>query len=64
MTCSDADEACPVVLGMKKRVSLTYEDPKIADGTPDEELVYDKRCQQIAIEMFYMMGFVSTLSVH
>jgi arsenate reductase (thioredoxin) len=60
MTCSDADEACPVVFGMKKRVSLTYEDPKAADGSPKEQAIYDERTRQIGMEMFFLMGNVST----
>ncbi len=54
MTCSDADEACPFVPGASTRFSIPYEDPGIADGTPEEEAIYDKRCQQIATEMFYL----------
>jgi arsenate reductase len=59
MTCSEADDACPVVLGMEKRIALTYEDPKIADGQVNEGQVYDDRCAQIAMEMFYMAAQVS-----
>ncbi len=64
MTCTDADEACPVVLGMEKRVSLTYDDPKISDGTKLEAQRYDERCRQIAMEMFYMISHVGALSFH
>lgn len=56
MTCSEADADCPVVLGASKRISLLYEDPKIADGTPDESLKYDERCRQIATEMFFIFS--------
>lgn len=63
MTCSEADEACPVVLGMDKRVSLTYVDPKEADGQPNESKVYDERCAQIAMEMFWMIGQVNALRI-
>jgi arsenate reductase len=59
MTCSEADDACPVVLGMEKRIALTYQDPKISDGQPNEGQVYDDRCAQIAMEMFYMAAQVS-----
>jgi DNA gyrase inhibitor GyrI len=58
MTCSDADEACPFVPGTSLRVAIPYEDPKKADGTPDEELRYDERCRQIAREMLYMLSRV------
>ncbi len=58
MTCSDADEACPVVPGASARFSIPYEDPGTADGTPEEEAIYDERCQQIATEMVYLFGQV------
>ena len=58
MTCSDADEACPVVLGAALRARLPYDDPKVADGTPDETLQYDARCMQIATEMLYLFSRV------
>lgn len=64
MTCSEADDACPVVFGMDGRVALTYEDPKAADGLPNQDQVYDERCAQIAIEMFFMIGQVNVLNLH
>ncbi|MFZ4785420.1 MAG: protein-tyrosine-phosphatase [Flavobacteriales bacterium] len=51
MTCTDADEGCPVVLGAAKRFSLPYEDPKIADGTSNQSLIYLQRSRQIKDEM-------------
>ncbi len=53
MTCSQADEACPIVFGASKRIALPYEDPKAADGSAQESQVYDERCRQIAVEIFY-----------
>ncbi|SHF16473.1 arsenate reductase [Fodinibius roseus] len=58
MTCTDADENCPVVPGAEKRFSIPYVDPKESDGTPGEMETYDKRCRQIAMEMFYLMSQV------
>jgi len=58
MTCSDADQACPLVLGAALRARLPYDDPKVADGTPDETLQYDARCMQIATEMLYLFSRV------
>lgn len=55
MTCSQADAACPIVQGALDRISLPYNDPKAADGTPEEAARYDERCLQIAVEMFYVM---------
>ena len=59
MTCSDADEACPIVSGADFRARITYEDPKVADRTPQEKEVYDERCQQIATEMLYLFSKVA-----
>lgn len=55
MTCSDAEENCPFVPGAEFRKSVTYDDPKDADGTDQEIQIYDERCRQIATEMFYMI---------
>ncbi len=64
MTCSDADEACPIVSGADKRFSLTYEDPKISDNTPEADIVYNKRCKQIAIEIFYLFSNIKKITNH
>lgn len=55
MTCSEADEACPVVTGCDLRAPIRYEDPKVADGTPQEAETYDERSKQICREMLFMM---------
>ncbi|MEJ8597209.1 protein-tyrosine-phosphatase [Riemerella anatipestifer] len=54
MTCSQADNNCPSVLGAEKRFSITYEDPKISDNTPKQTFVYAERSLQIATEMLYV----------
>lgn len=56
MTCSDADEKCPIVYGAEARFSTPYVDPKVSDGSAEEGATYDERCAQIAREMLYMMG--------
>jgi len=58
MVCSQADEACPLVHGASARVSLPYEDPKNADGKPNETQAYDKTCRLIALETFYVFDYV------
>lgn len=58
MTCSQADQNCPIVTGAVLRISLPYEDPKASDGTPHEAETYDERAQQIATEMFYLLSRV------
>lgn len=60
MTCSQADVGCPVVLGAEERILITYEDPKISDGTPNQQTVYLKRSKQIAAEMKYIFSNITT----
>ena len=59
MCCSDVSEKCPVVHGATERIPLHYEDPKVADGTTEEEQRYDERCFQIGCDMFRLMSIVS-----
>ena len=58
LTCSQADQACPIVNGASERVAIPYEDPKIFDGKPEEESMYDQRCRQISTEMLYIFSLV------
>lgn len=58
MTCSQADQACPVVAGAALRIAIPYEDPKAFDETPEEGERYDERCRQIAREMLYVLSKV------
>ncbi|MEQ9299274.1 MAG: protein-tyrosine-phosphatase [Cyclobacteriaceae bacterium] len=51
MTCAEADEGCPVVHGADVKIPLHYQDPKISDGTDQQDQTYDERCFQIATEM-------------
>ncbi len=59
MTCSHADQNCPVAIGCDLRLAIRYEDPKVSDDTPQEAATYDERCSQIAREMLYAMSQVS-----
>jgi arsenate reductase len=59
MTCSHADEACPIVPGAEARFSIPYEDPKAADNTPEEAQRYLERSEQIATEMFYVFSKIN-----
>lgn len=58
MTCSQADQSCPLVAGAALRIAVPYEDPKAFDDTPEETEKYDERCKQIAREMFYVFSKV------
>ncbi len=60
MTCSHADENCPLVLGASARIAITYDDPKDFDGTPQEESKYKERVLQIGREMLYAFSRITT----
>ena len=61
MTCSDADENCPLVPGAKKRFSTTYDDPKEFDGMSNAVHYYEERSLQIAQEALYTFRALSLL---
>jgi arsenate reductase len=56
MTCSQADEDCPLITGAEKRFAITYEDPKVSDGTDQQDQTYLERSVQIATEMKYIFS--------
>ncbi|WP_242928803.1 protein-tyrosine-phosphatase [Pontibacter vulgaris] len=58
MTCSDADENCPFVPGVEKRIAITYDDPKASDNTPQKANKYKERALQIGREMLYAFSEV------
>ena len=54
MTCSDAENDCPLVEGSEIKFSLQYEDPKKYDTTKIEKTEYKKTSEKIASEMNYL----------
>lgn len=58
MTCSHADENCPLVIGATARIALTYDDPKEFDGTPLEATKYSERAWEIGREILYAFSRV------
>ncbi len=56
MTCSDADQNCPAISGAEKRIPISFTDPKISDGTPEQLEVYANKSLEIAGEMFYVFS--------
>lgn len=56
LTCTDAAENCPFIPGAALRVSLPYEDPKIADGTSVAIQSYRKRSREIARDCLYLFS--------
>ncbi|MEK8180784.1 protein-tyrosine-phosphatase [Flavobacterium buctense] len=58
MTCNNADEGCPMVLGAEARFPIKYDDPKAFDGTDLMDEKYAERSLQIASEMYFVFSQV------
>ena len=56
MTCSHANENCPMVFGCEARIPITFKDPKAFDGTPQQEEKYLERSIQIATELKHVFS--------
>lgn len=56
MTCSNADEGCPMVFGAEARFPIKYDDPKTFDGTEVMNEKYAERSLQIASEMYFVFS--------
>lgn len=59
MTCSHADENCPIISGCEVRIPIRYDDPKLYDDTPLEKEKYRERSLEIAQELFYVFNEVA-----
>lgn len=59
MTCSDADENCPLIPGVELRIGTTYEDPKVFDGTDLQDSKYQERSKQIAQECLFVFSLIN-----
>ena len=60
ITCSDAEQNCPFVLGAEIRVATTYQDPKILDGLALQNQTYIERFKQIATETLYVFSLLKS----
>ena len=60
MTCSHADENCPLVMGASARIALTYDDPKEFDGTQKEAMMYMERVHQIGREILFAFSEIKS----
>jgi arsenate reductase len=56
MTCSNADEGCPMVFDAEARFPIKYEDPKAFDGTEVMNEKYTERSLQIASELYFVFS--------
>lgn len=61
MTCSDAEQNCPFIVGAELRIATTYNDPKAYDNTSEQDAQYDARCKQIALETLYVFHYLQQL---
>lgn len=61
MTCADADESCPIVLGATARIPVLYEDPGKWDHTELEKIKYSDLNIQIASEIFWVFEKVNEM---
>lgn len=58
MTCTDAEQNCPFLPLAIARIALPYADPKIADGTGNEALIYFACFEQILTEALYVFALL------
>lgn len=58
MTCDHADQNCPFIPTAGARIPIRYEDPKVADGTPQQQEKYIERSAQICREMLYAFSLI------
>lgn len=56
LTCNNADEGCPVVIGAEARFPVKYNDPKAFDNTDLQTEKYAERSLEIAQEMWWVFG--------
>lgn len=58
MTCNNADDGCPFVLGAEARFPIKYDDPKAFDHTELQSQKYAERSLEIAQEMWWLFSKV------
>lgn len=61
MTCGDADENCPFILGCDLRIGTTYFDPKPYDNSILQDEKYIERSNQIAMEYLYVFSLIKKI---
>ncbi len=60
MVCGHADENCPFIPTAQKRFALTFDDPKVADDTPNEVATYDAKIIEIGTQLFYLFNQIKS----
>ena len=59
MTCNNADEGCPMVIGAEARFPIKYDDRKAFDGTEIMNEKYTERSLEIASEMCFVFAQIN-----
>jgi arsenate reductase len=59
LTCTSADKGCPFIKDADVRISIPFEDPKLFDGTPQQDDKYLQRSLQIATELKYVFSKIN-----
>jgi len=62
LTCSDADQRCPIIKGADIRIPMTFEDPKGYDNTNKQNEKYLERGLDIATELKYVFSKIKIKS--
>ena len=60
LVCTEADGACPTVMGASARIPAPFEDPKKYDDTPQEAARYDERRDDLARFMLHAFEIAKT----
>lgn len=63
-TCNNADENCPFISTASHRFHVPFVDPKIADGTENQEKKYLETNKIIASELYFMFSNVKKMLVN
>jgi hypothetical protein len=58
MVCGSADANCPFIPNSEKRFAVTFNDPKVAENTPQEAATYDERLLEIGSQFYYLFNLV------
>ncbi len=59
MTCSGADNGCPIVRGSEQKILFIFEDPKVFDGTSLQKEKYKERSIEIARDLYYVFSNIN-----
>lgn len=58
LTCDNADQDCPLVLGAEARIPIKYKDPKSYDNTDQIDEKYAETSLQIGQEMYWVFNSI------